>query len=79
MCKLIENHCQILKIENSWPAEFNCENDTLYPAKLCKVNHSIFIIYTHSSKQPSKQLYYNVLFVYSSYNYILLFTPISNP
>ncbi|XP_060875791.1 protein smoothened isoform X1 [Metopolophium dirhodum] len=36
MCKLIENHCQILKIENSWPAEFNCENETIYPAKLCK-------------------------------------------
>lgn len=38
MCKLIENHCQVLKIENSWPAEFNCENDTLYPQKICKVN-----------------------------------------
>lgn len=36
MCKLIENHCQILKIENSWPPEFNCENETLYPPKLCK-------------------------------------------
>lgn len=37
MCKLIENNCQILKIENFWPAEFNCENETLYPPKLCKV------------------------------------------
>lgn len=37
MCNLIENHCQILKIENSWPPEFNCENETLYPKKICKV------------------------------------------
>lgn len=51
MCKLIENHCQILKIENSWPAEFNCENGTLYPAKLCKVNNLIFIVEIHSSKK----------------------------
>ncbi|XP_050424869.1 protein smoothened isoform X2 [Adelges cooleyi] len=36
MCKLIENHCQILKIENSWPSEFNCDNETLYPPRLCK-------------------------------------------
>ncbi|XP_025408524.1 protein smoothened isoform X2 [Sipha flava] len=36
MCKLIENHCQILKIENSWPVEFNCENETIYPPKPCK-------------------------------------------
>lgn len=38
MCKLIENHCQILKIENSWPVEFNCENETIYPPKPCKVH-----------------------------------------
>ncbi|XP_050523956.1 protein smoothened isoform X2 [Daktulosphaira vitifoliae] len=36
MCKLIESHCQILKIENSWPSEFNCDNETLYPPRLCK-------------------------------------------
>lgn len=42
MCKLIENNCQILKIENSWPAEFNCENETIYPPKLCKVNFKLY-------------------------------------
>jgi len=38
MCRLIENNCKILQIGNSWPAEFNCENETLYPSKQCKVN-----------------------------------------
>lgn len=42
MCRLIENHCQILKVENSWPSEFNCDNETLYPLKICKVNHVLF-------------------------------------
>lgn len=42
MCRLIENHCQILKIENSWPPEFNCENETLYPQKMCKVFNLLY-------------------------------------
>jgi hypothetical protein len=44
MCKLIENHCQILKIENSWPVEFNCENETIYPPKPCKVNYYLICL-----------------------------------
>lgn len=44
MCKLIEYHCQILKIENSWPVEFNCENETIYPPKPCKVNYYLRLI-----------------------------------
>lgn len=41
MCKLIENNCKVLQIKNSWPAEFNCENETLYPLEQCKVNYYV--------------------------------------
>lgn len=66
MCKLIENHCQILKIENSWPAEFNCENETLYPAKLCKVKYLRFSLFILTEVNNLLNNCYNLLFVYSS-------------
>jgi len=56
MCRLIENNCKILQIGNSWPAEFNCENETLYPPKQCKVNFELlyFFYYIYYLKHVGK-------------------------